>query len=200
MDKLRICTEHFPEEMIATYTSRRCLKDCAIPTLHLPQELDSILVQDSASITSGTIADIELNPILAQNSVGITPGTIADTDILNVQDNPESVIVHQEDNLQQVKHITTVRTNERYVQKLRRVQKLLYKKKIIIQEQRQKINKLRRGNTWEKVTADLSGVQKIFFETLSKNLKSAPQVHFLPSLMKMKIKARVECKGRMTEA
>lgn len=159
MDKLRICTEHFSEEMIITYTSRRCLKDCAIPTLHLPLELNSILAQDSASTTSGTIAD---------------------TEILNVQNNPdlEPVIVHQEDNLQQVKHVTSVRTNERYVQKLRRVQKLLYKKKIIIQEQRQKINKLRHGNTWEKVTADLSGVQKIFFETMSKNLKSAPQVHF----------------------
>lgn len=180
MDKLRICTEHFPEEMITTYTSRRCLKDCAIPTLHLPLELNSILAQDSASITSGTIADVELDPILAQNSASIISGTIADTEILNVQNNPdlESVIVHQEDNLQQVKHVTSVRTNERYIQKLRRVQKLLYKKKIIIQEQRQKINKLRRGNTWEKVTADLSGVQKIFFETMSKNLKSAPQVHF----------------------
>lgn len=39
LDKLRICSEHFSEDMVLTYTSRRVLKDCARPVLNLPVDI-----------------------------------------------------------------------------------------------------------------------------------------------------------------
>ncbi|XP_032690619.1 uncharacterized protein LOC116853600 [Odontomachus brunneus] len=59
--------------------------------------------------------------------------------------------------------------------KLRTQQKMLHKKKRIIYNQRQEINRLRRGNKWEDATKDMSTIQKIFLEMLTTNLKCAPQ-------------------------
>lgn len=39
LDKLRICTLHFSDDLICDYTKRRILKEFAIPNVNLPIEI-----------------------------------------------------------------------------------------------------------------------------------------------------------------
>lgn len=64
-------------------------------------------------------------------------------------------------------------------EKLRKMQKQLYKKRKYIQLQRKKIKELCNKNKWEDVMKDLTSTQRIFMEIILKNLHCAPEVYYL---------------------
>ncbi|KAL0120494.1 hypothetical protein PUN28_008318 [Cardiocondyla obscurior] len=147
--QLRICTEHFSEDMFLKDRARRCLKENAIPTLHLD------LQNDTNNIISTTAANIE---------------TCASK---NVQEDSMLMPTIPEE-------INVVETNNSKIKVLKaeisKCKKLLHKKKLIIKKQR---CKLRKKSTWNDILKDVSGTQRTFFELVSNNMKSAPQVSFL---------------------
>lgn len=157
LDNLKICSIHFPEDMLIPYASQRRLKECALPTLYLPLEID--IAQDNVNTIFNNVnidnLENEHNPDLSMPSI-------------QEEISPENQVIH-------IKSVNTLRIHD-IRNKLRRVKKMLSKKKKIIQKQREKINRLHRRNKWEEITKDLSAVQRIFFDMLSANLYCAPQV------------------------
>ncbi|XP_011699456.1 PREDICTED: uncharacterized protein LOC105456831 [Wasmannia auropunctata] len=164
LNKLRICGLHFSEDMLIPYASQRCLKDCALPTLYLPLEID--VAQDTANTISNS-TNIDNPEIIKRNPDFPMPTT------------PPMPI--QQDNVLKIIHVKSVHTVDvHYLRsKLKHVKKILYKKKITIKNQREKINRLHRRNKWEEITQELSITQKTFFDMLSTNLHCKPQVCFL---------------------
>ncbi|XP_067212208.1 uncharacterized protein [Linepithema humile] len=86
LDKLRICSEHFSEDMVLTYTSRRVLKDCARPVLNLPVDI----LQENVNMDIEEILEnVQSNPDLESMS------TMSQEVSVSKSMNEESV--HEED-------------------------------------------------------------------------------------------------------
>ncbi|XP_032676150.1 uncharacterized protein LOC116846447 [Odontomachus brunneus] len=153
--KLRICTEHFSEDMVLPYGRSRRLTDNAVPNLNLPLDIVEH-VNDNVVVNVNFDEHVNLVENVPDNSDFV----------------PLPIVMGEED-------IRPERRDHRMLRrKLRTQQKMLHKKKRIIYNQRQEINRLRRGNKWEDATKDMSTIQKIFLEMLTTNLKCAPQVCF----------------------
>lgn len=177
LDKLRICSEHFSEDMVLTYTSRRVLKDCARPVLNLPVDI----LQENVNMDIEEISEnVQSNPDLESMS------TMSHEVSVSKSVNEESV--HEEDQgsrNQVVDRVQLIKSTPDATlchlrKKVRLLQKRMHKQKKSSQKKRQEIRRLRSENKWEEITADLSGAQKIFLETINANLYSKPQVIIFP--------------------
>lgn len=139
--------------MILPYGLTRRLRDNAVPSLNLV----SFNIPQHANVD--TFSD---NVQLVEN-------------VPNKSDFVLSVVDMNEENV----HESTRSMINKFKRKLRTQRKMLHKKKQIIYNQRQHINRLRRGNKWEEIIKNASNTQKLFFEILTTNLKCAPQVCFI---------------------
>lgn len=193
-NNLRICTLHFTDDCIISYTARRCLKDWALPTLLLP----SIIIEQDVASTSSIISnlenlmteqDIASTSNIVSNSESIIEQDITSTSVISNFGNTVSIepdiantgIISNIENIN-IQHnpvVMSVPKCKVHRQKLRCIKKQLYNKKIKIYKQREQIKKLRKKNKWEEMTTDFSSVQKIFLDMIKINLKRAPEVCFL---------------------
>lgn len=152
--KLRICGLHFSEEMVLPSGPRRRLIDNAMPTLHLP---NVNIAEDNASTNvteTGAIAALQASEDVGCNSMFEPDNCSEGQKVINV-------ILNRPENVRQIRG------------KIRRYQKALYKKKSRIK----KLKKQKAANTtWDNITAEMTGVQKTFFEMISQNFHHAPQV------------------------
>lgn len=166
--KLRICTEHFSEDMVKPYGPSRRLKDNAMPTLHLFQvnEGNSSNILDNLNI---------ITPLDISGSLETSESVQSNSDFLP---QPSDIYGEEHNYVQQVVNVEPVYMPNvhRLRDKLRRIQKQLYKKKRIIRKQRQQIKKEAHKTKWENLTEDLSGMQKTFIEMITANFSSLPQV------------------------
>ncbi|XP_071642068.1 uncharacterized protein [Temnothorax longispinosus] len=152
LKELRICTLHFPDHMICVDTKRRVLKNDAIPSMHLSDEIETVNI--NININSDN------NDIMSCNA---STSQINET-VENVQCNPNSISLNCKD-----KRVVELQRN------VRRMKKSIYKKKKIIEKQRREKKNLQR-NKWKDMTTDLTKYQKIFFDMIEKNLKLASGV------------------------
>ncbi|XP_025155833.1 uncharacterized protein LOC112588863 [Harpegnathos saltator] len=157
LTKLRICTKHFPENIVQPYGSRRRLTNNAVPTLHLLLNFEHVDINVNDNICEH-VSVVENVP----NNSAFVP--------LPINIGEETARKNEEE------EIYVLRRN------LRTQWKMLHNKNRIIYHQHQRINKLRRGNKWDDITKDMSNVQKTFFQMLTINLKCSPQVCFISLL------------------
>lgn len=159
--KLRICFEHFPEEMVTSYSRKRYLIEHTMPTLNLP----TLHVEDDDN-------DINVESI----NIPETSENVQDDSNLVPEDTGACEVEHG--CIQQVVHVSTVYAPNAYRlrDKLRRCKKLLYNKKRTIRMYREEIHRLRQKNIWEDVTSEISDTQRTFIDMIRSNFNSAPQV------------------------
>ncbi|XP_025990326.2 uncharacterized protein LOC113003752 [Solenopsis invicta] len=164
--KLRICALHFPEEMIKPYGQKRCLKDNAMPILFL----NSNIVADGANISftdNGTIATLQPSDDVEGNSDFVPVASTSTAEEVQLTDKIKYMNI--------TKDIVPRRITQLQA-KVRRYRKLLSKRNKTISKYKEKEKDIRRRRTWEDVNANLSGVQKTFFEMISRNFSHAPEV------------------------
>lgn len=182
LDKLRICTLHFSDDLICDYTKRRILKEFAIPNVNLPIEIEPCCNNNPTEFAISHInATIEINTepnnsINENLTVQITENVRCESNLLPIH---EEVIVAEEIRRRE----PTTHPIQIMKKNIRNMKKLLHKKKKYIHLQRKKIKELRHKNKWEDLSDDLPKMQKIFMEMVFKNLHCAPEVCFLCILM-----------------
>ncbi|KAL0128493.1 hypothetical protein PUN28_003662 [Cardiocondyla obscurior] len=149
-NELKICTEHFTEEMFIKDRSRRCLKEDAHPI--------SNINLFNTNINNDNITDIHFSNTTenSTNNVIMVAGSHQD----NIK------IIKKEEEINNLKL------------KLKRQKKRVYKNRIIIKKYRHKLKERKRKNKWEQVVTNLSGTQKIFMDMMLNNLNVGLQVCF----------------------
>ncbi|XP_039305458.1 uncharacterized protein LOC120357831 [Solenopsis invicta] len=181
LDKLRICTLHFSDDLICDYTKRRILKEFAIPNTNLSLEINEEPCNNNNNLeefaVSNTNATIEIDePCNSNYNVQITENVRCESNLMPIDEVAEEETQRKEPTTQYPKQL--IKKN------IRNMQKLLHKKKKYIHLQRKKIKQLRHKNKWENLTADLSNTQRIFMEMIIKNLHCAPEVCCLRGVFK----------------
>ncbi|XP_011701019.1 PREDICTED: uncharacterized protein LOC105457827, partial [Wasmannia auropunctata] len=179
LKELRICTLHFPEHMIFAHTKRRILKNDAIPSMHLSNDIEDI--NTNINLDSYTNNNINSDINLDSTNNSIMPYISASTSSVNNEavENVErysnfiSIEKSKDKEVKEQKSQQEQKVLQSQI-KTRRLKKCIYKKKKIIDILKQKKN-LYRGNKWSIITADLTKSQKIFFDIIEKNLKREPK-------------------------
>lgn len=199
VNKLKICTLHFSDDMICTYTRRRVLKDSAIPVLYLPnddEELRDPVINENVieTIDNDVPQDVEVNSNLNIDSTSVSH-LYVDNSNENVKSNINNNIEHVDNsaksNLLSDSQCATVgssskistQSSHNFKKTVKNLKTLLRKKKKYIQSQKKKIKELRQGNMWDDLTTQLTDAQRIFFEVIRQNLKSKPEVFTVPPLI-----------------
>lgn len=185
LDKLRICTLHFSDDLICDYTKRRILKEFAIPNVNLPIE-----IHEEPCCNDNNPTEFAISNINAAIEINTEPNNSTNKNLTvqiteNVRCESNLLPIHEEVTVAEEIGRKEAITNPTQIMKknIRNMKKLLHKKKKYIHLQRKKIKELRHKNKWEDLTDDLPKMQKIFMEIVLKNLHCAPEVCFLCILM-----------------
>ncbi|XP_071577584.1 uncharacterized protein [Temnothorax nylanderi] len=185
LDKLRICTLHFSDDLICDYTKRRILKEIAVPNINIPNI--NIAVINTPDINVPEIhkqpcCNYEENP-----NVQIAKNVGCESNLIPIFEETEE-IQEEEINYNPIEETREIRGEKRNYsamksyknvmkKKLRKMQKQLYKKRKYIQLQRKKMKELCNKNKWEDLIKDLASTQRIFMEIILKNLHRAPETY-----------------------
>lgn len=170
MTKLRICTEHFSEDMIKSYGVRRNLIENAIPNKNLP-------LDDNDNNNDNTNDNIEVENIENNESSNLPNN---DNSNENSQNNQNLNYVNENvssDNVQNKENLasTSMKRNPLVTAIKRRYIKQLNKKKAAVKKLK-KIIKQQRKNNWEDITKNMNNTQRIFLEMILRNRKYKSQV------------------------
>lgn len=183
LDKLRICTLHFSDDLICDYTKRRILKEIAVPNINIPNI--NIAVVNTPDINVPDIqqpcCSYEENP-----NVQIAKNVGCESNLIPIFEEREE-IQEEEINCNTIEETREIRGEKRNYsaikssenimkKKLRRLQKQLYKKRKYIQLQRKKTKELCNENKWEDLMKDVTSTQRIFMEMILNNLHCKPEV------------------------
>ncbi|XP_036147884.1 putative uncharacterized protein DDB_G0286901 [Monomorium pharaonis] len=168
--KLRICTEHFSEDIIKPYGMKRNLIDNAMPNRNLPQFNNNTLENNENNTNLPHFNNNILEKNDNANSLHLLnnfddSNCNFDTNLQNLNIINENMYV---ENVQDKVNLTITSRIQRTVQQnrlqtIRRLKKNLYMKKIKLKRLQQKLKKLRCENTWENITENMTKTQKIFF-------------------------------------
>lgn len=162
LTKLRICTQHFSEDMIMSYASTRRLKDDALPTLHLPNN-----VTDDNSVINDY--DVSMENVEENSNV---------VQLRNEEEQQEQQ--QKEEEKQQEKQQRRNMKQEAKIMhqriKVKRLRNKLYEQRIAHQKSTKKSLK---KNAWEDLIHNSSGIKKNFLEMIAANFNSLPQVFIL---------------------
>lgn len=153
LTKLRICTQHFPEDMIMPYASTRRLKENALPTLH-------INITDNSVINNHDVSTMALENVEDSSSL-----------VEIIEESQEEL--HKENKKEEAKSKTTKKVN-RLRLKITRLRKKLHKQKSTAH--RRILKKCSKKNVWNDVTKDLTGARRNFMEMIATNFNCLPQV------------------------
>ncbi|XP_039303320.1 uncharacterized protein PF11_0213-like [Solenopsis invicta] len=194
LDELRICTVHFPDEMINIYTKRRVLKPDAIPALAINSIIETETVNANAEIINIDINNDDcamsysnvsnVNNVSSINNVSNVSNINNISNVSNVNNsnvNNTNVSNVAMENVQCIPNFMPILKKSidhekvRYLKNdIRRLKKQVNKKKKLI-EKHAREKKKSRTNKWDSITEDLTKSQKIFFDIIKKNLKRAPE-------------------------
>lgn len=186
LDKLRICTLHFSDDLICDYTKRRILKEIAVPNINIPNI--NILVINNPD---NNVPEIHEQPCCSYEenpNVQIAKNVGCESNLIPIFGEVEE-IQEEEKNYNTIEETREIRGEKRNYSamsyqsimknKLRKMQKQLYKKRKYIHLQRKKMKELCNKNKWEDLMKDLTNTQRIFMEIILKNLHCAPEVCYL---------------------
>ncbi|XP_077279142.1 uncharacterized protein LOC143906761 isoform X1 [Temnothorax americanus] len=176
LDKLRICTLHFSDDLICDYTKRRILKEIAVPNINIAAIDTDINVPE---IHEQPCCNYEENP-----NVQIAKNVGCESNLIPILEETEEIQEEEISNtIKETREIQGEKRNYSAMKsfenimkkKLRKTQKQLYKKRKYIQLQRKKMKELCNKNKWEDLMKDVTSTQKIFMEIILKNLHCKPE-------------------------
>ncbi|XP_077279144.1 uncharacterized protein LOC143906761 isoform X3 [Temnothorax americanus] len=177
LDKLRICTLHFSDDLICDYTKRRILKEIAVPNINIAAIDTDINVPE---IHEQPCCNYEENP-----NVQIAKNVGCESNLIPILEETEEIQEEEISNtIKETREIQGEKRNYSAMKsfenimkkKLRKTQKQLYKKRKYIQLQRKKMKELCNKNKWEDLMKDVTSTQKIFMEIILKNLHCKPEI------------------------
>lgn len=178
LNKLRICTLHFTDDMICSYTQKRVLKDNAFPTINVPTYV-SVIDQSKASTSTEPTHVVSAENISCESDLLQCPReeeTVREEETTRA----EEIIQEKENTEENVLQTRRATVRPATLSKeIRNLKKLLHKKKKHIKMQGARIRELRRDNKWDEIIKDAGNIQKVFFDMIKNNLYCAPQVCFL---------------------
>lgn len=194
VNKLKICTLHFSEDMICTYSQRRVLKDSAIPVLYLPndnEEPRDPVINENIIETNVVDNNVPQNEVLNNLDIdNIVPCLYANNNNRNVDNSNTNINIQNSVNINSANSnllsdfqcavgssskIST-QSSHNFKKTIKNLKTLLRKKKKYIRSQSRKIKELHQGNMWDDLTTHMTESQRIFFEVIRHNLKSKPEV------------------------